>query len=769
MKRTSAWRNRALWLTVLLTLLLAALPAAAAERSGSVAPESAAEETADESTEAAADEVPLAERMQTVIEERVTVVGAYSDVARIPGSAHVLTELELKKHAYSDIHRILRQIPGVNIQEEDGFGLRPNIGIRGTGVERSQKVTLLEDGVLIAPAPYAAPAAYYTPTSGRMESVEVLKGSAAIRQGPYTNGGAINLISRAIPGDRGGTLDVFAGDHGTAKLDATYGGSYERFGYLLETFQQRSHGFKELDGGGSTGFELSDYLLKLRFNTRGANGPYQELEVKIGRTDQDGDETYLGLTADDFAQTPYRRYAGSREDRISTEHDQVQLRYFVYLGDRFDWTTTVYRNGYFRNWYKNESVMGVSNATVLADPLAYATQLGVLRGDLDSSGGALKLRNNRRDYFSQGIQSVLAFEAETGAALHNLEFGVRVHEDEEDRFQEDDEYDMLGGSLELTRLGTPGSQANRIGRAEALAFFLEDRIEIGRFSVTPGLRYESIDLERLDFGQADPERTGDALKTRSNEVDVLIPGLGLSFELCQDWHVFGGVHRGFSPPGPSSTEDVEPEESVSYELGTRYRRGTTTAELVGFLNDYSNLLGADTLSTGGTGSGSFFNGGEVGVYGLEAAFATELYRSGNLAVAVRSTYTYTRGEFRSSFLTSFADWAPEVESGDELPYIPEHQLFVEAGLETDDWSVFLNANLVSEMRTRSGKGAIPEDERIEGHVVFDLSTRYTVASRYKVHLQVRNLTDDAYVASRRPYGLRPGLPRTALVGLSFAF
>jgi len=753
--------NRVFWLAPLMAWLFTVLPAAAGE--------SATQETVDQGTLAPDGETAPAERMKTVIEERVTVVGSYSELASLPGSAHVLTEVELQKQAYSDIHRILRQVPGINIQEEDGHGLRPNIGIRGTGVERSQKVTLLEDGVLIAPAPYAAPAAYYMPSAGRMEGVEVRKGSAAIRQGPYTNGGAVNLSSRAIPGERGGTLDVYAGDHGTAKLDATFGGSYERFGYLLETFQHRTDGFKELDGGGSTGFELSDYLLKLRFNTRGTNGPYRELEVKLGRTDQDGDETYLGLTASDFDRTPYRRYAGSREDRISTEHEQVQLRYFVYLGDRLDWTTTVYRNDYFRNWHKNESVLGVSNAAVLADPLAYATELAYLRGDLDSEGGALKLRNNRRDYYSQGIQSVLAFEAEAGSATHHLELGVRVHEDEEDRFQEDDFYDIVGGSMVLERRGAPGSQANRVGRAEALAFFLEDRIELGRFSVTPGLRFESIDLERLDYGTTDPGRTGDALRTRSNEVDVWIPGLGLAFELRDDWYLFAGVHRGFSPPGPSSTEEVEPEESVSYELGTRYRRARTTAELVGFFNDYSNLLGADTLSTGGTGSGDLYNGGKVEVYGLEAAFGTELYRSDEVAVPVRTTYTYTRGEFRSSFETSFEDWAPEVERGDELPYIPEHQLFVEAGVEGDRWNVFLNANLVSEMRTRAGRGGIPEDERIEGHMVFDLSGSYTVASRYKVLLQIRNLTDEVYVASRRPYGLRPGLPRTALVGLSFAF
>ena len=93
--------------------------------------------------------------------EEVVVIGSKDEIRKIAGSGGIIEEEQLDRMDYTDLNQILSSIPGVYFREEDGFGLRPNIGIRGATTDRSQKITMMEDGILIGPAPYSAPAAYY--------------------------------------------------------------------------------------------------------------------------------------------------------------------------------------------------------------------------------------------------------------------------------------------------------------------------------------------------------------------------------------------------------------------------------------------------------------------------------------------------------------------------------------------------------------------------------------------------------------------------------
>ena len=199
----------------------------------------------------------------TVLEE-VVVVGVDKDLQDVSGSVAILDEKDLDAFDYVDLGKLLSAVPGVYVRGEDGFGLRPNIGIRGAAAERSQKITLMKDGVLITPAPYSAPAAYYVPNVSRIAAVEVLKGPAAIRYGPHTVGGAINFLSPNIPEDTVSRLDVSAGSYGFQKLQLSSAGSRGPVGYFVDGLSYSSDGFKDLDGGDT--LALSAPILAVRSN-----------------------------------------------------------------------------------------------------------------------------------------------------------------------------------------------------------------------------------------------------------------------------------------------------------------------------------------------------------------------------------------------------------------------------------------------------------------------------------------------------------------------
>jgi Fe(3+) dicitrate transport protein len=723
-------------------------------------------EPEDRGSSQAADEVEdeARPRPSREIRDLLLVTGGAVAAEEVAGSSRFIGEAELERQAYSDIHRVLGQVEGVSFQEEDGFGLRPNIGMRGTGVSRSEKITLLEDGVLIAPAPYSAPAAYYFPTMERMEAVEVRKGSSAVAQGPYTTGGVINLVTSGIPGELAAVARVAVGSHDLGKLHGRLGDSGPAVGWLLEAYRLSSDGFKDLDGAGSTGVVLEDYLGKLRWSTASGGERHHSLEVKLGRTFQESDETYLGITALDFERTPYRRYAASQQDSFDSDHGQTQLSYLAGLGGGSFLSAVVYRNEFARDWYKLQSVAGVGLAPVLASPDLYAAELALLRGEVDSTDAPLALRHNRRDYLSQGLDSRLALAL---GLRQEIEIGVRFHHDEEDRFQEEDTWNLLGGRMSLAALGVPGSQANRIASADARALYLEDTIRLGRLTLRPGLRVEHIDFERLDYGRGDPRRTGVDLTRRDNSAEVVLPGFSASYSLGSRWTLFAGIHRGFAAPGPGQDPTTDAEESTSSEAGFNYRSARSGARLVTFFSDYSNLIGRDTLAAGGDGTGATFNGGEATVYGCEASYDTDLgHRAGLRArLPLRLGYTWTWGRFDSSFETAFADWAPEVQAGDRLPYVAEHRLTLAAGFVAQSWQTHLNLGWTDKSRTRPGRGPIPPDEVVDDVVLVDVAAEVGLLEDLDLTVQARNLLDETYLAARRPAGLRPGMPRTLVLGL----
>ena len=718
--------------------------------------------------------------------EEVTIVGERNRAHQITGASQYIGTAQLEQQTYSDIQRILRQAPGVSLQVEDGYGLRPNISIRGVASERSGRITLLEDNVLIAPAPYSAPSAYYFPTVGRMSAVEILKGPAAITQGPYTIGGAMNMISTPIPGSQGGSVRAEAGEDSTYRIHAIYGGTGDNgFGFLLETHQWQSDGFQDIDRSSSdTGLDIEDYTIKLAYTA-----DRHSVELKLHYVRQDSEQSYLGLTDTDFSDDAFRRYGLSALDNIHTEHEQQILRYRFAINDAMAFTATTYNNEHERAWFKTEGIDFDGSATAEAfsrtswSNLINAINLGeesggltpadmraILDGTTDTPVGSIQVRSNAREYFSRGVQFGFEWRVESGDVTHGIEIGLRIHEDEEDRLQRNSNYHQESGQLVPDDPGLPGNAGNRLQEAQALAFHIYDRIEFGNWVLTPGLRYEDIDQERTRWETRSGRTTdpasrdaGNIRDTRSNDTQVWLPGLGVLYSPTETTTLVAGIHKGFT--APSNAPDVDEEESINYELGLRFNDDRVSAEAIYFLSDYDNLLGECTASSGSDCTiGEAFNGDAATVQGIELHFAANLAPHRDFSLPLTFNYSWIDSEFDSDIADT--DFFGRVCEGDPIPYIPEHQFNVSLGYEKNRWSGFVNVNYVDEVCVRASCGRF---EKTDDALTVDLSAHYAFSDTMGLYAKVENITGEEDIMGRHPYGARPNKDRTATLGVRIDF
>ncbi len=730
---------------------------------------------------AAADPVASITPTRTLTDDELAALFDDPDGAEIievvdrapPGSQATLDEDALERGEHDDIHKVLAHIAGVYLRDEDGYGLRPNIGMRGAAAERSAKVALMEDGVLIAPAPYSAPAAYYFPLITRMSRVEVIKGPAAILHGPNTVGGAVNLIGAPMPGEREAYVDAALGSDLYGKLHGRAAERGARWGLLGEYVKLRTDGFKDLDGGGDTGFDKDDASLWFRLHGAPAATSFHQLDLRVGYAREGSNETYTGLTDADFADAPQRRYRGTALDRMDWDHVRVRADHRVELGPHRRVTTTAYRHGFQRAWGKVDGFVGERDlAGVLAAPAAGANRIyyAILTGAADSQSPEEELVRgiNDRRFVSQGVQSSFQAEEHWGSTAHQLDAGARIHFDRADRVRHEDAYRMTGG--ELTRSDRPRATVLD-SRAEtvALALHAQDRLRWRRLEAVAGLRLELLDVRFADF-------LGDT--TDGARAVVAIPGGGVLYHLTDELAALAGVHRGFVPAAPSmsavgapaGTSGPRPELSVNYEAGARWRSDHVAADLIGFFSDYTNLKGTCTFSTGCSAAqdGDQFDGGRVHVWGLEVQSGAEIPLGGEWRAPVSAAYTWTASRFQSGFSSDFAAWG-DVMAGDQLPYLPAHQVALGAAIAAPRWELGTAVRWHGAVRDVAGQGAIPVADRAAALVTIDLTAHVILARWAELYATCDNLLDEQVIVARRPYGARPNPPRLVTVGYKARF
>ncbi len=358
----------------------------------------------------------LADEPSIVKLPRIDVIGSQDEMFRNSSTSNIIDEEELQSAHVMTVNEALRKVPGVVVRDEEGFGIRPNISIRGLNPTRSTKVMLLEDGIPLAYAPYGDNASYYYPSIDRFSRIEVQKGANQVKFGPQTIGGVINHITPDAPEKFGGWASLKAGNRDYVHGRFNVGGN----GMLLDYTHKSGQGNRD-----NTNLNIDD----LNFKATKALNDNHAVTFRANYFSENSQVGYSGLTAAEFRNFGAEYYP-YENDSFDTKRYGASLTHDWQIADNALLTTNYYYSYFDRDWWRqssnsNDNLGGAAGGacTTLRDNRIAG--LAVNPNDCQANQGRL------RTYETYGVEPRLAVDHQYGL----LEIGARMHFEEQDRRQ----------------------------------------------------------------------------------------------------------------------------------------------------------------------------------------------------------------------------------------------------------------------------------------------------------------------------------------------
>lgn len=663
------------------------------------------------------------------------------------GARSIVDRKKMDESAVTSIRDALKQVPGVQVQDSNGTGgsdVSLNLGVRGLTSRLSPRSTVLMDGVPLSFAPYGQPQLSMAPVSmGNIESIDVVRGAGTVRFGPQNVGGIINFNTRAIPEKLSGSVGLtteFA--TGTDQLKYSpnlfVGGTMENgLGLALLYSGTKGNGYREANND----IDIDDVMLKssYQFNDQDA------LAVNLHHYEGRG-EMPEGLTTADYAKNPYqsnqfRNYFAGRRSDVSVKYSHKdELNNLEILGYYVD---------SFRTSDLESAIEGTANS---------------------------RISNSPRDYKYFGIEPRYSRAYSLGNMNNEVTVGYR--------YLQEDSSEFSGRTTPYnTATGIPGERlANTIseGGTKAHALYIDNRFGLGAFTITPGVRFESIKTHN-DYSAY---QSGKFINTVHPKIksDEFLPSLALQYNFNDQWNIFANAAVSFGPQqynqlakvdagqAVTTLDGLHPEKSNNYEIGTKYLGNGLNAELTVFYLDFDKELILERPDNIGTGI--WTNLGATSHKGIELGLN---YDFGHLydmleGLKVYSNYTFTKAVSEAGKF-----------EGKDLPYYSRHVGNLGLGYTFEKWSV--NADMFAQSKQHApGSGNIYQtvesaDGRIgdiPGYSTFAVRTGYDFGEDFyglKIAAGIKNVFDKEYFtrSSDSTGGKYVGQPRTFYLQTSVNF
>jgi Fe(3+) dicitrate transport protein len=651
--------------------------------------------------------------------------------------------------------QITATTPGLVVPDENTT--LTSMAYRGFDPHRLQSFQVLEDGIPIQADMIGYPEAYYLPPTYPLETMEFIRGGAALMYGPQP-AGAINFVMKKPPFGKKFTVEsiTMGGSYDYISSFNAVGGTVDNVGYYGWFNHRQSQGFREansqydLNNGNLTMALDADTKHRWYFKLNG----YEECNGEPGglRLNNDTVKTPVNYNVDRAASSRFsdefqlNRYAAS----VIHESEFSDDLFFSYRA-WFD---------YYRRWSRRQEGGGFGTL-----PTQQTTQL------------------ETQQFYTWGMEPRWRWDWDLGSETQTLTAGFMVYNTTSPRT------DQRG----MTPTSNTGQIRNQSDRSVWYApFFLENKFTVGDLSVVPGFRMENIWQSVDEKINQSKFAAGQPIGTQNQNNFVPLVGLGLEHKLPAEMAIYANVSEAYRPPTFAQAVPTGPNLRVSGNLqeGTVWNyeaglRGTPTEWLSldtsGFCVDYSNQIG----ETAQGGVNTVSNSGRSRVYGWDFLLQVDLVgvadgiAHGNVGcedqIAGSPIAGWSKEYGALHFYTALTLQNGNFINGPNEGKTPQYlsNYVYKTGL-VYDWQAKVKASFLGTYvghSYASDNNLTGSDSRfIPAYNVWDLTWEAKLWNEYVSLVGgINNLFNKQYYARIRGDGIDPAMPRNWYAGLKITF
>ncbi len=678
---------------------------------------------------------------------------------------------------------------GVNVNETQNNPFQPDVSFHGFTASpllgTPQGLSVYQDGVRIN-EPFGDSVNWDLIPANAIAGINLMPGSNPLF-GLNTLGGALSIQTKSGDTHPGGSIQAHAGSWQRRAVEGEYGGKFDNgANYFISGNVFREDGWRD----------NSDTDVRQLFGKLGWNGERSDFSISFAGADNE-------MQGNGYTPKSFLNNLGY--DSVYTQPDRTENK----LG---------FVTGQFNHWFTDNLAFNAVAYYRNIRTRTYNADLNDEYDDTDINFGVDPEVTDQgvinRTYTRQhgyGITGQLSWNTDNNLLVGGLGYDrARIDFNQTSQlFSAFSASRGLDGTLEAV-----SDDVDLSGRTHTWSVFLTDTYKItSALAVTASGRYNRTRVENHD--QINPI-AGTGSLTGSQTFSRFNPALGLTYTPIASLNFFGGYNEGSRAPSsieigcsdpaspcnlPNSMAGDPPTlkqvVAKTWEGGVR---GSLSNDVKWSMAAYRTKNDNDIqfIASNTSGAGYFDNVGQTRRVGLDMGLDGKLG-----AFKWMVGYSFVKATYESDFqamapanstasIDSDGDGTNDtiqVNKGDRLPGIPEHQFKLRAEYSVlPNWAVGTNVLAFSNQYARGNENNADPLGKIGGYTVVNLDTRYSFGnSGWQMFAKVNNVFDreystggilgenmfdangvfDANGAAER--FLAPGAPRAGWIGLRYEF